>query len=339
MFDPRRTETAHIATRYLAARVGEDHAVLAFLVRELLRDGADVDYVDRYVSDVGHLARAVEAFDLETVSHLSGLDANDLSALLGAIRQHGRLAAFTGTGTSMSRSANVIEWLTWVLLIITGSLDRPGGMWFNPGFLKQLDRRALRLSSGVAGPGPRSRPELPQRWGEYPCAALSDEIEARNVRGLFVIGGNPLKALPDAGRLAAAMQTLDFLAVLDVVPTEATTLATHVLPSTGQLERSDLPLGLEQFLPSVATQYTHAVVPPGGERRPVWWTFAALAKELGLDVLPPGLDLETCTDPDILRFLARDARSSFDMLVEKATVIVAEDAVFGWVVDHLLPDG
>ena len=41
VIDPRRTETARLATRHLAPRPATDYAVLAFLVRELLRDGAD----------------------------------------------------------------------------------------------------------------------------------------------------------------------------------------------------------------------------------------------------------------------------------------------------------
>jgi anaerobic selenocysteine-containing dehydrogenase len=41
--DPRRTETARLATRHLAPRPGTDYAVLAYLVREVLRYGADPD--------------------------------------------------------------------------------------------------------------------------------------------------------------------------------------------------------------------------------------------------------------------------------------------------------
>src|SRR4029077_11661156 len=40
VFDPRRTETAEFATYHLAPKPGSDYAILAFLVREILRDGA-----------------------------------------------------------------------------------------------------------------------------------------------------------------------------------------------------------------------------------------------------------------------------------------------------------
>ena len=39
VIDPRRTETARLATGHLAPRPSTDHAVLAYLVREILRDG------------------------------------------------------------------------------------------------------------------------------------------------------------------------------------------------------------------------------------------------------------------------------------------------------------
>jgi len=43
VIDPRRTETARLATGHLAPRPSTDHAVLAYLVREILRDGMKMD--------------------------------------------------------------------------------------------------------------------------------------------------------------------------------------------------------------------------------------------------------------------------------------------------------
>ena len=57
-----------------------------------------------------------------------------------------------GTGTTMGRDGILVEWLRWVLLILTGSLDRPGGMRFQDGPLGRL--RPPR----AAGPRPRRRP-------------------------------------------------------------------------------------------------------------------------------------------------------------------------------------
>ena len=62
VIDPRRTETARLATGHLAPRPSTDHAVLAYLVREILRDGTEADVP---VQGVDALAAAVEPFTLE----------------------------------------------------------------------------------------------------------------------------------------------------------------------------------------------------------------------------------------------------------------------------------
>lgn len=338
VIDPRRTETARIATHHLAPRPGTDWALLAFLVRELLRDGADHAYLADHADGVEQLAAAVERFDLPEAAATTGLRQDELSDLLAAVRRHGRVAGETGTGATMSAAANVTEWLLWALHIVTRSYETPGGMWFQPGFLHRLHERPLRPSSGAAEPGPRSRPELACRWGEQPCSALADEIEAGNVRALFVLGGNPVTALPEVPRLVEALGKLDVLAVADVVHTDTTGLATHVLPCTGQLERPDVPHTVDQFLPVLGTRYTPAVVAPAAERRPMWWPLAQLGRRLGIDVLPAGLDPDGCSDDDLLATLFERSPVDFDEL-RRERVVVERPAVHGWVEQNLLPDG
>ena len=91
-----------------------------------------------------------------------------------------------------------------------------------------------------------------------------------------------MTAFPDTARTRAALASLETLAVVDVLPTETTELATHLLPAVGALERADLPLLLDGYQLAVATQFTPAMVPPGAERWPVWRMFGALAERLGL---------------------------------------------------------
>ncbi len=62
VIDPRRTETARLASGHLAPRPSTDHAVLAYLVREILRDGMKTDV---HVQGIDELAAAVEPFTLE----------------------------------------------------------------------------------------------------------------------------------------------------------------------------------------------------------------------------------------------------------------------------------
>jgi anaerobic selenocysteine-containing dehydrogenase len=337
--DPRRTETAAASDLHLQLNPGSDFALLGFIVRDLLSD-ADRRYeAAQRVEGLDRLIAAVEPFTAGFVARLTALSEPQLEDMLDAVRSAGRLSALTGTGTSMSSAANSTEWLLWALHIITDSADRRGGMWFNPGFLMQFDSREWVASSGEPEAGPASRPELPRRFGEYPCAALASEIESGQLRILLVVGGNPITALPDTERTRAALSSLDALVVLDVVETETTALATHVVAVAGQLERADLPWLLDAYQLAVATQYTPAVVAPQHERVSTWRFFAELGAELGFEVLPRGINLESANEDLLLDDIMRRSRSTPESIREARHGVVASGAVFGWVHERVLPHG
>jgi anaerobic selenocysteine-containing dehydrogenase len=238
----------------------------------------------------------------------------------------------------MSAAANVTEWLLWALHLVTHSYDLPGGMWFHPGFLRTLERRSFSVRDGSPEPGPPSRPELPRRLGEYPVAAMLDEIESGNLRALFVLGGNPITAFPEPSRVRKALDQLEVLVVADVVRTAVTDRATHVFACADQLERADLPVFIDQFVPLVMTRYAPPVFPAKFDRKPLWWPFAQLAERLGFDVLD-GLDPNTATDDDLLRPLGDRSRSTFDEIRRRRVVVDDPSQLFGWVHDHVLPGG
>jgi len=338
--DARRTETAKLATQQLAPRPGTDYALLAHLLRELLREGADTEYLAAHATRVDELKEAVEPYDEAASARITGLDPTELAALLAAVRRHGRLSLQTGTGTSMAPAANLTQWLAVALLAVTGSLERPGGVWFNPGFVQGLDQRP-GTPDPEPEPGPRSRPELPRQGGEYPSITMVDEMEAGNIRALFVLGGNLVAALPDAARVKDALRQTPVVVVSDVQHGDMTELATHVFAAAGPLERADLPHFSDCLAPTLAAQYTPAVVPLGGDRKPAWWPLAALAERLGLSLLPLGTALETATDDDLLRLRIRpgSARATFDELKAAPTALVDDDRSLGWVERNILPDG
>ncbi|TML15456.1 MAG: hypothetical protein E6G39_06935 [Actinobacteria bacterium] len=224
----------------------------------------------------------------------------------------------------MAAEANITEWLAWAIQIITGSFEHDGGAWFNPGAFARHDRLPHTTSGGAPSAGPPSRPDLPARLGERPCAALADEIETGNVRALLVIGGNPITSLPDAHRLADAFSTLDVLAVADVVDSETVSLATHVLPVAGQLEREDVSWFTDRFPPVVSAQRTAAVVAPIAERRTLFDILQDLGERLGLARL----------ENPMARYESR-----IPSLQQPGVFVADPPRVKGWVHERVLPDG
>ena len=337
VIDPRKTETAELADGHVAPRPGTDVVVLAWLIREVLAQGADEEELSRYCdpNDIARLRVAVEPFDLGSVTERCGVDAPSLVALRDAVRRSGQVAVLSGTGVNFARHGLLTEWLRWVLLIVTGSVDRPGGMWISPGWVTPLENREHWVHGAADAsdrPGPASRPDLRMLSGEYPAVAMVDEIEAGNIRGLLVFGGSPLTAAPDPARLRVALQSLDFLAVADVVENELTSLATHVLPVAAMLERSDAPRN------KIHTGFADAVVPLGANRKPAWWVWAQLAQRLGVDILD-GVHPDECTDEILLRQMLAHSRGGADALFATGARGVDPPRLWGWVHDRALPNG
>ena len=334
VIDPRRTESADVATAHLAPRPGTDHVLLAHLVRELLRSGADHDYLQQHATGVEELTEAVDGFDLDRATRVTGLEAQAIEALLERIRINGRVAMVTGTGLNFQAPANLAIWMAWMVSAVTGSLDCRGGLWFNPGYLSQTHRGPREIRDGSTAPGPASRPDLHGRFGELPCAGVVDEIEAGNLRTLVVLGGNPLIAWPQPERVAAAFRRLDALVVVDVIDHELTALATHVLPAAGQLERADVPTGAEVYALESFSQYVPAVVAPAAERRPAWWILAQLGRRLGVDLLA-GRDPDRTGDEDALGAVFGSDAERWAALRAAGNAVVSPERPYGWVHDAL----
>lgn len=342
--DPRATRTAGMVDRHLAPRPGSDVFIFGWLARELLRDGFDAHELEVACDpdDVEHLRAVVEAFDLELVTRRTGLAEHDLLDLLAAIRRHGRVSLLPGTGVSFSPTAVLTYWLIWAVGIITGSLDRSGGMRFLPESTTMMDgprRTGHAPESGAFGPGPASRPELKGVFGERPAVALVDEIEAGNIRALMIMGANPVAAAPDPDRLLAALATLPVLAVFDIVEWELTRIATHVIPCTWLAERNDM-----RFLPQYGAERTYvtpAIVAPGADRRHGWQVLSELGARMGFDIFDvlPGVDAETATDEGLMRAIGRLTCDDADNVFAAGTDGVRVEFRYGWFHEQVLPDG
>ena len=324
--DPRYTETARLASHHLAPRPGTDYALLAYLVREVLRDG-----VRAPAQDVDALAAAVAPYTLRHAATIADVPEAELEQLLSAVCRSGRIVVDTGTGVTMSTSANVTQWLSWALLIITDSMNRPGGIWFHPGFGYQLESFELPIipREGHFGPGPRSRPETQAFLREWPCATLPDEIDAGNIRAFLNLGGSLLTAFPDAGSLLPALEKLDVLATTEILPNETTAISTHVLPTKGQLERPDVTLW-DILSPRVSAQHTDALVTPVGQRRSMWWVLAEIGRRLGHELADTD-----ATDEAMLAQVSSGGRAPYDEFVTNGWAEADRELPAPWVDRHI----
>jgi anaerobic selenocysteine-containing dehydrogenase len=130
-------------------------------------------------------------------------------------------------------------------------------------------------------------------------AALAEEIETPGpgqVRALLTIAGNPVLSTPNAGRLDAALDTLDFMVSVDLYLNETTRHADVVLPALSPLEHSHFDLVFTVFSIRDVANYSPAVVAPPPGALDEWETLVRL---LGI-VTGQGPDADVAAIDDVI---------------------------------------
>lgn len=332
--DPVRTQTAQFSTRHIAPYPGKDYAILAWLTREIL-DNGPLNPAQPVVG-LDELRETLKGFDRTTAAAIAGVPEQDLDDLLQAIRRKGRVTVETGTGISMTSTANLTQWFAWLLMILTGTMNRRGGAWFHPGFILQYDSFELPLVDKPFTPGPPTMPEVSGLIGEWPCAALPGEIEAGNIRALVNLGGSIMRSFPDINLLEPALRKLDVNIDFEIIANETTALSTHVLPTKDQLERPEISFW-DTLCGSLSMLYNPPVTPPMGERRSAWWVVSQIMRRMDLPVAEhvPDTHHTPQADEQMLATLMAGARCDFDELAANLQVTRPLEFPAAWVDRHI----
>jgi anaerobic selenocysteine-containing dehydrogenase len=330
VIDPRKTQTARSADIHINNKPGSDYYLLGYLIKEILREGSDQQFLNASASGLENLRLEVSPYCREDIEKRVGIPVGQADCLLKAIRQNRRCAVICGTGVTFSQEAIRTEFFSWALMAITGSLDCKEGCWFNPGWFGLRAGPQYARTNG-SGEGPKSRPELQNRMGEMPCAALADEIEAGNLKTLMILGGNPLASIANGKRLGAAFKKLDALGIADIKNNDLIRCATHVFPLASQLERSDATVYVDKNMSAVYARYTKPIVVRPAHVRPQWWVIQKIGEALGVDAVGIGIKADELSDDDVLRSISRRDMVSFDLLESTGFQSAEREQPVGWI--------
>jgi predicted molibdopterin-dependent oxidoreductase YjgC len=116
---------------------------------------------------------------------------------------------------------------------------------------------------------------LPEEVG-LTIMEMSEGMHQGRVRGLYVMGENPVVSDPDVNHLIQALKRLDFLVVQDIFLTETARLAHLVLPGASFAEKEGTFTNTERRV-----QRVRRAIPPLGESRPDWQIICDLSTRMG----------------------------------------------------------
>src|SRR5215211_6068991 len=267
--DPRRSRTAEVADEHHPIRPGTDAQLLFALVHVLF---------DEELAWPGRLAELTEGIDAvrelarpftpEAAAPVTGIAAATIRRMARELAAAEPAAVYGRIGTTTQEFGTLASWLVDVLNVLTGNLDRQGGAMF------PLAAAGQRNSSGEPGRGRgveiarwRSRVRgLPESYGELPVACLAEEIDTPGegqVRALITVAGNPALSTPNAGRLAQALEQLDFMVSIDIYLNETTRQADVVLPAPPPLQKSQYDVAFYQLAIRNVANYSPVVIQNG----------------------------------------------------------------------------
>ena len=299
VIDPRRTETSRRAHIHLQPVPGEDPTILAGIAHVIIAEGLiDREFLQANADGFEALRDAVADYTPDYAADRAGIAAADLVEAARAFGRAKRGSVVCSTGPSFSTHSNLTFYLALCLNTLCGRWTREGELAPYPNVLLPAYRpRAQALAPYPVYGGRRLANGMRENASGMPSAGLADQILTEGddqVRALFCIGGNPMRAWPDSRRTETALRKLDLLVAFDVTETPTTRLADYVIATRQPLEIPSTTLLIEQgkFAGSGRgwhspwAQYTPAIVdpPPGADVVSEHAFFFQIGQDLGLQL-------------------------------------------------------
>ena len=291
--DPRRSETAQFADRWLGIEVGTDIALANTIAREIIVSGlTHRDFIERATTGFDEFAASVEEWTLQRGSDVTGVPADAIRELAHAYA--GAAAAQLCWTLGITEHHNGVDNVLSLcnLALLTGQVGRYGAG------LSPLRGQNNVQGGGDMGalpdklPGFQSvtddtaRAKFDTEWDAtvppgdgWHLTEMFDAMERRELRSLLVIGENPAQSEADVSRAVELLGGLDHLVVLDIHLTKTAELADVVLPGSASWCESD---GTVTNSERRVQRVRKAIDPPGSARDDID-ILVDLARHLGHD--------------------------------------------------------
>ncbi len=291
--DPRFSVAASKAKYWLPIKPGTDLALLLAWMHVIVNEGLyDKEYIEKHAVGFDelkkHLADKTPEWAWTHTTLSPDLIRESARFIAGArprsIIHPGRRTTWYGDDAQRSRAMAMLN-------ALLGSWGRKGGFWYPA----SLDVPAYPYTK--YGYKPKAPADMP-KGSAYP---LADEVLASgvcdatlpghaeyDVKAWFVYGTNLVKSLPNPDHVREAIQNLEFMVAVDVLPAEICGWADVVLPEATYLERCDEVHAPGYKVPYLAVR--QPVVEPMYDSKPGWWIARELAHRIGLEDYFPWAD-------------------------------------------------
>lgn len=288
--DPRKIDLVDHATVWLRHRGGTDVALLNGLMNVIIgEDLHDKEFIRSRCENFDEFKKTVERYTPDFVEEITGVPADrvrEASHLFGGAKK-GSIVFSMGITQHITGTDNVLS--TANLAMLTGNVGRES-TGVNPlrgqnNVQGACDLGALpNVYSGYQPVDDEAtRMKFEEVWG----ASLSGEpgltvVEMINaayngdLKGLYVMGENPLMSDPDLNHVREALGRLEFLVVQDIFLSETAQMADVVLPAASFAEKDGTFTNTARRI-----QMVRKAIEPVGRSLTDWEILCELAGKMG----------------------------------------------------------
>ncbi|MBN1162105.1 MAG: formate dehydrogenase subunit alpha [Dehalococcoidales bacterium] len=275
IIDPRYTPLSNFAQIHLRSSVGTDVPLLNGLARIIINEKKlDEEFVTRMTDNFNNWSKSLEKYTAVYVEKTTGIPKKDIQTAARLLGEAENTSIVYGNG--ITQQANGTETVIAIanLAMLTGNAGRRGGIFalqrhnnargacdmgvvpnFLPGYLGVNDTQNRQKFEG------RWNVKLPADNG-LTALEMMEAARKGKVKGMFIMGENPVASFPQPKLIKEALTSLEFLVVTDMFPGEAVRLASVVLPATSFAEKEGTFTNFEGRIQSVRK----AIIPFGDSR-------------------------------------------------------------------------
>jgi formate dehydrogenase major subunit len=293
--DPRRSELARMAHRFLQFKPDTDVAMLNAMMHVIVHENlVDQEFIDSRTIGYEELKKNVEGYSPELMAPICGIDAETLRYTARLYATSKASMILWGMGVSQHVHGTDNARCLIALALMTGQIGRPG-----------TGLHPLRGQNNVQGASdaglipmmypdyqhvtnPQVQASFEKAW-KLPSGTLDSTpgltvveimhaIKKGEIRGMYIMGENPAMSDPDANHAREALAALDHLVVQDIFLTETAYLADVILPATAFPEKTGTFTNTDRLV-----QMGRQAIDPPGDAKPDLWIIQQIAKQLGLD--------------------------------------------------------
>lgn len=285
VIDPRRTETATMASEHHFIRPATDVLLLLAMLNEIYLQGyankvpASTNKAAALAPEIERIATFAQDYSAESVARITGIEATEIKRLVKEFCEAKSSVCYGRMGVSVQEFGLLCQYLIMLINIVTGRLDQVGGLMFpnpavdvvnntGPGY---LGKRHSRVSN------------LPDFNGEYPVAAMSDEMLVEGdgqLKAFISVAGNPVLSTPNGAKLDKALGQLEFMVAIDYYVNETSRHANIILPPVSPLEREHYDVTFNNFAVHNVAKYSPALFAKHSNAKHDWQIYLELAKRL-----------------------------------------------------------